>query len=421
MILAAGGDFDPLAWNSAAWLDGLGILPLPLKSPAMGLVRDDRGWATSKDPPLTLDLTGLAHYYFRPEGISDDQLRDALGPPVFFQKIVVPAYAKDSQDPAAKAKEEAAAMASAEAAVSAAAKYFGDQHKELSDIDRNLATDHGYMVPETSGGGDRQQKIADLQQRREKVQPSWLTWKQADSQDGAEQAPVEELAERARPQVLARYSNGLPMLVRRQWGRGQVLFLTTSLSPEWTTLHDLPQSAWLMDHIARNVLAETLPSWNVSTEKGVVVPVALGERSAQFTLIGPEPDKKSQVLTVNALGGDRHGLGLDNLTQRGTYRVKAMRNSASGGNGAAHNDEGLLWEIPLAVNGPAEESKLVPAQTGQARSTSFVDASAQVYAVAPMQLEGVNAWKWLIGLVLVLLLAEFLLAARSTSRGEAAS
>ena len=74
------------------------------------------------------------------------------------------------------------------------------------------------------------------------------------------------------------------------------------------------------------------------------------------------------------------------------------------------------------MNGPAEESQLAPVQKGQAaRSTSFVDVSAQAYSASPLQLEGVDLWKWLIGLMLVLLLAEFLLAARSTSRVEAAS
>ncbi len=63
----------------------------------------------------------------------------------------------------------------------------------------------------------------------------------------------------------------------------------------------------------------------------------------------------------------------------------------------------------MAVNGPAEESQLVPAQKSQAGVKSFVDASAQAYSASPMQLEGVDLWKWLVGLMLVLLLAEFLL------------
>jgi hypothetical protein len=90
--------------------------------------------------------------------------------------------------------------------------------------------------------------------------------------------------------------------------------------------------------------------------------------------------------------------------------VKAERADAAGG--------AALWDIPLAVNGLAEESRLVPTQKGQS-GNSFVDLSGQVYSTSPMQLEGIDLWKWLIGLVLVLLLAEFLLAARSTSRVEA--
>jgi len=191
--------------------------------------------------------------------------------------------------------------------------------------------------------------------------------------------------------------------------------LTTGLSPDWTTLHVLPQSAWLMDRIARCVLSETLASWNnVDSEKGVVLPVAVGERGAHFTLV--DPDKKRKALSVDALGGDRYGIGLYDLTQRGIYSVKAERND-----GAARADGALLWEMPLAVNGPKEESQLAPVQKSQAEANSFVDASAQAYSATPLQLEGIDLWKWLVGLVLVLLLAELLLAARSISRREAAA
>jgi hypothetical protein len=78
----------------------------------------------------------------------------------------------------------------------------------------------------------------------------------------------------------------------------------------------------------------------------------------------------------------------------------------------------LLWEIPLAVNGPAEESQLVPVEKGPAETKSFDDASTHAYFPAPVQWLGIDLWKLLLGLVLVLLLAEFLLAARSVNRGE---
>ncbi|MGA2256206.1 MAG: BatA domain-containing protein [Thermoguttaceae bacterium] len=394
LLLAAGGNFDPAAWTEVAWKNGLGILPAPLAPTAQGYVREDRRWATSKTAPLTLDFANAQHHYFRPEGVSDDYLREALGPPTFFHKVVAAKCDKTVQDGVAEA----------------AAKYFGSQREKLADIDRQLTA----LGTAASAGGS-QKKIADLDQERDKLQPSWLTWKKADEKGQAERLPVDDLAQRARPAILARYNNGLPMLLRRQWGRGQVLFLTTSLSPEWTTLHDLPQSAWLMDHIARCMLSETLTSWNnVNSEKGLVLPVAVGERGAQFTLI--DPDGKQRALSVDALGGDRYGIGLNDLTRRGIYRVKAARSD-----GAAQSDGAILWEIPLAVNGPAEESQLNPVRQSLAGITSFVDASAQAYSASPLQLEGVDLWKWLVGLMLAGLLAELLLAGRSTSRGKAAS
>jgi hypothetical protein len=390
LILAAGGDFRAADWSETAWQDGLGILPAPLAPTAVGYARDDRRWATAKTPPLTLDVSSLAHHYFRPEGVSIKELDEDLGPPVYFQKIVVAQIEKDVQETASKAAE----------------KYFTGQRKQVAEIDFQLAT------LESAGGAP--QKIAELNQQREKLQASWLTWKKSDSRGDTGVLPVSDLAERARPQVLATYNTGQPMLVRRQWGRGQVLLLTTSLSPDWTTLHILPQSAWLMDRIARCILSETLTSWNnVDSERGAVLPVAAGERGARFTLI--DPGEKQQPLVVDALGGDRHGIGLYNLTQRGLYRVRAER-----GDKASQGDAALLWEVPLAVNGPAEESQLVPAQKSLSEGQGFVDDSAQAYSALPLQIEGIDLWKWLLGLVLVLLLAELLLAARSMTRREAA-
>ena len=219
------------------------------------------------------------------------------------------------------------------------------------------------------------------------------------------------------PQVLASYNNDLPMLLRRQWGRGQVLFLTTSLSPEWTTLHDLPQSAWLMDHIARCVLSETLTAWNVDSEKGLVLPIALGEHGARFTLI--DPDGKQQALSVDALGGDRYGIGLNDLTRRGIYRVQAERNDGS----QAQFGRGRRWCLALgnplgreragrgvATRSGAERARSRPRALWMPRHRPIPRARA---------VEGVDLWKWLIGLMLALLLAELLLAARSTSRVEA--
>ena len=43
LVIAAGAEFDPAAWNDAAWLDGAGILPLPLAREPLGEVPEVAG------------------------------------------------------------------------------------------------------------------------------------------------------------------------------------------------------------------------------------------------------------------------------------------------------------------------------------------------------------------------------------------
>ena len=77
LIVAAGGQFDPAAWNEAAWCDGLGILPAPLRAATVGHRRDEPGDAQ----PFLLDFESLVHEYFKPEGSSEEELRALFGPP----------------------------------------------------------------------------------------------------------------------------------------------------------------------------------------------------------------------------------------------------------------------------------------------------------------------------------------------------
>ncbi|MFM9115945.1 MAG: BatA domain-containing protein [Planctomycetota bacterium] len=43
LLIAAGGEFDADAWSQAAWRDGRGILPLPLKAAPLGATPDEAG------------------------------------------------------------------------------------------------------------------------------------------------------------------------------------------------------------------------------------------------------------------------------------------------------------------------------------------------------------------------------------------
>ncbi len=64
LVLAAGGEFDPAAWTSAAWNEGQGLLPAPLKSnPVVGRP----GAPGGRLQPFQLDVSTLVHPYYQIE------------------------------------------------------------------------------------------------------------------------------------------------------------------------------------------------------------------------------------------------------------------------------------------------------------------------------------------------------------------
>ena len=396
LIVSGGGNFNPVTWNDIGWNEGHGILPAALEPATVGRLREESG---GKSDPFVFDFDSLVHEYFRPDGVSDEELRGLYGPPTLFFKSLVPIASEQVESQSVKA----------------ASDYFGKQADQLSVLNKQLS-----KLQAAGGravGGEQLQQQTDLLKQIAEIQPAWLGWRKQDGRSAEEQRTTEEIARRARPTVLARLNNGTPLLVRRYWGRGVVLLFSSSLSPQWTTMPDVGQSWWLMDRIVRSLLTDTLPVRNLSTEGGFVLPVAPNERSARYTLTSPSGE--AEALSVDALGNERYGINLGNWTQRGIYRVSAARgnDSAEG----APGEDAQLWELPLAVNGPADESELVVSQLGKAAGgRTFVAVAGAGATVKPPSNEDVDIWKWLIGLVLCMLLLELYVAAKSTPRIELA-
>jgi hypothetical protein len=109
---------------------------------------------------------------------------------------------------------------------------------------------------------------------------------------------------------------------------------------------------------------------------------------------------------VDALGGERHGVTIGNLAQRGLWRLVA-RSAQSGAAGS----EAKILDVPLAANGPAEESELRYLDEAGLRDRL---ADAEYRWIGPGDSIRVTAgigagrdlWKWLMASVLVGLLAE---------------
>jgi hypothetical protein len=105
LVIAAGGDFDPAAWNAAAWLDGAGILPAPLRDTS-GRLPDENGrleprrlaWNSMRDEPL-----------FRLPDVPAEELADLYGGPLFFKTVVTDMAGADAiTDPVLKPRVLAA-------------------------------------------------------------------------------------------------------------------------------------------------------------------------------------------------------------------------------------------------------------------------------------------------------------------------
>jgi hypothetical protein len=228
-----------------------------------------------------------------------------------------------------------------------------------------------------------------------------------------------ELADRTRPKVLGTYTNRVPFLIQREIGRGRVLFVSTGVYREWNTL-TATNAVLIFDRIFRSLLNESLPQRNLTSSSQIVLPVSSELRRARFTLTNPAGREES--LPVDALSADRYGIMLRNLTQQGLYQVTAYGTKET----PQARPDAKLWQVALAVNGPAEESDLrtlgeseLRERMGQADYRWI--AQGESISLSAAQVHGQDLWKWGILGVLGCLLVELAILAWPSLIGGRAS
>ncbi len=381
LVLACGGAFDAQAWTTAAWQDGLGVLPAPLKPVPVGGIP---GTSSGRYKPFQLDFSTLVHDYFLLEQTPREELEELYRLPFFFKAVEVD-WSQDVAD----------------GLVANVAKRIANDRDRLAQLDKRLAA---LEAKGAASDGEHQERIR-LQQERDALVPAWLAW--AASRENVledTQASPEELARRERPRVLGRYTNGLPFLVERRIGRGRVLFFTTGVFREWNTL-TATNAALLFDRVFRDLILGTLPLRTIDSHRELVVPVPADFRDARFTLSGPHG--RDEPVPVDALGGDRYGVRLAPAAERGIYRLAAHATAQT-----PQAAEGAkLFETILAVNGPADESDLktldqVDLQERMASADYRWVAQGETLQLAGAPMLGQDLWKWLMLAVLAGLLAE---------------
>ena len=399
LVICAGAGFDPAAWNQTAWLDGAGILPLPLAPVAAGQMPEDAvanlssngGEGAAAFRTWRLDPTSMVHDYF----LVDDPNRDDLYRDPYFFKVVTP------QDDAQILEN----LLQAETARIAADRKFMAEHETRR---QRWATLEGQGA---LTGDDLAERQADAR-KLESMHPAWLKWHNPRQTD-LSQLSEADAARLQQPQVLARLDNNQPMLLERNVGLGRVLFFASGVHSNWNTLTKT-NTVLMFDRILRSLLETTLPQRNYLSDERILVPIDAADRRARLTL--SRPNAPAEPLAVEALGPDLYGISLRHAMQRGVYRITAYREPTpadlvANTNGTQNGLGVKQRELVLAVNGPQDESELALISESELKDRlgavnyQWVPAGEEI-SLEGARIRGQDWWKWLMALVFLGLLAE---------------
>jgi len=394
LLLAAGGEFDPAAWQTVAWADGMGILPAPLEPAPIGKV-----------PPaeaVEAETFGLA-----PATMQDSVFRLEMPPRDLEALYLTPFFYK------AVAVDEAAMEKLADA-----------ERRRLQErrawLARNDQDERLWAQLERKGeltAAQKAQREADRAERR-RLRPNWLMWSVPAERD-VDAMDLDELLRRNRPRVMGRYDNNYVFAVRRDVGYGRIIMITTGCFPKWNSLA-VGTSVLLLDQPLRSLLSRSLPERTFGPVNEIVIPIDSAEQQASFTFHGPDEDTP-RPLRVEALSENTYGLILRDVERRGAYRVRRERSAGAD----AEEREGEGWEMLLAVNGPAAESELASVDEEGLRQRMGALEFRWVGPGESLRVEGValvgrNYWKYLMVVALACLLVEmlFLAAPRLGGRSQ---
>ncbi|MBC7852054.1 MAG: BatA domain-containing protein, partial [Pirellulaceae bacterium] len=402
LLIAAGADFNPGAWDAAAWKDGEGILPAPLKRDVIGEVPEAAG---ENLKPFFLSFESLSgDEFFQLAGMPENDLRDLYSEPFFFKAV----EADMSRETLDAWKETQRKKLGDELTFVAAA--------EKRKADRDTKTAGGALTEE-----DRKQQVED-ETRLKELRPTWLTWASATSaatieseiplDDVARLARIGQLVEQQMPRVLAKFSDekGSPFLVQRKIGRGNVIFCASGLSSNWNTM--LTTNATVVfDRILRSMIQSTLPRRNYGVQERLTLPLLTEDHDLTVSLSRPG-DAPPEPLDIGYIGKEQRGVTVSGMYQRGAYRVSAYRGQpASVDPSLPTVSDKPVWEIPLVVNGDAEESRLSPLsrekfeERASGTNLGWVGVGEDI-SLAGATIQGQNWWWYLVLFVFGCLLLE---------------
>jgi len=326
LVIFADGEFDPIAWNRAAD-DPYHLLPGRLEPVLAG-----RPASLILNPQslFQIDPQSLIGEWFYIEGMNKDELADLYRSVYFFQMAQLIPYQRTKGT-------------------------FVSVPSGLAQPDNVDSPPALYATP------------SDVEV------PNWLLWahslKREETHNPAVRSDVssESTTEKSGisdsdARILARFATGQPFMVTTSLGDGRVIFVSSGVSREWSTL-SASYAIIVLDRLLRTLVENTIPRRNLDTSEGYRIIV--DDPNMTWHIV--RPDGEISPISVGAIRGQQFGVDVRGFSQRGLHRL--VRGEVKTGTtremtaGSANLDRSRLAstlsgyeEILLGVRGPLEES-----------------------------------------------------------------
>jgi Aerotolerance regulator N-terminal/von Willebrand factor type A domain len=376
LVILTGGQFDPVAWQERAWLDGQGILPAPLDAKPLGVTPEE---APQQVKAFYAAFNSMQHDFFLVEGEAPQSLASLFEATPFF-----------------KAVRAELTPASLNALRASEAKRFAD---EKAFLDQYAARQAARSTERTSPSA----READEDRRYREIEPAWWNWR-SPLPLVDRSLPPEELASRSQPRVLAAFDqNQVPFAIERNLGAGRVVMFTSGVTSNWNLLRG-SGAMYLFHRTFCQLMEGTLPTRNYLAGQKITLPV---ERRTDVRFAVTRPSGIREPLTVEALGADVSGVTVRRPVLAGTYTISTEQTETSSPGSASNN----LDETPLAVNGAESESNLATIPGADLQQQLGHDHARVLTIDEPIRVEGgtrrgQDLWKLFAWCVLGCLLLE---------------
>ena len=206
--------------------------------------------------------------------------------------------------------------------------------------------------------------------------------------------------------VVARLENGDPLLVEKKWGKGVVMFLTTSIDTDWNNLPARPSYLPFVQQISTYLSEKVLPPKTVSAGFPLTYYLPDGKAETKYQIIIPNGSKRKLIPHKRK---DNYVLEFTETRLPGTYYLSEENQVISKFVVLASRAESNLnkvekEQIMEASAGISEKLTLIDGRDGKAWNTyQSIDQHRKF---------GRETWKILLAVVLGLIVMEMVLLRR---------